>query len=319
LGEVSFYHELGRTGLVVSRLCFGALTVGPLQRNLTVAEGAVVIERALELGVNFIDTAELYGTYPYIREATRRGRHQPIVATKPYAFSREDMARSVERARRELNRDVIDIFLLHEQESELTIRGHREAFDYLQEQKAKGSIRAVGISTHAVAGVRAAANIPELDVIHPLINIKGMGIIDGSVGDMLGAIEAAVRAGKGLYPLKPFGGGNIIANVREALEFVLNIPGLASVAIGMKSAAEVEMNAALISGLPVPAEVEQAVNCQDHHLHIEGWCEGCGTCVPNCRYQALALEGKKVRVDRSRCILCGYCGAACPNFCIKVI
>jgi aryl-alcohol dehydrogenase-like predicted oxidoreductase len=65
------YTELGRTGLSVSRLCFGALTVGPLQSNLPLNEGAAVIRYALEQGVNFIDTAKLYGTYPYIREALR--------------------------------------------------------------------------------------------------------------------------------------------------------------------------------------------------------------------------------------------------------
>ncbi|MCL5290108.1 MAG: aldo/keto reductase, partial [Firmicutes bacterium] len=65
------YRVLGRTGFKVSRLCFGALTVGPLQAGLPVAEGAGVIRRAIDYGVNLIDTAELYGTYSYIREALK--------------------------------------------------------------------------------------------------------------------------------------------------------------------------------------------------------------------------------------------------------
>ncbi|HOK43584.1 MAG TPA: aldo/keto reductase, partial [Thermoclostridium caenicola] len=48
------YRFLGKTGIKVSRLCFGALVIGPLQRNLSVEEGAAVIEEALRLGVNFI-------------------------------------------------------------------------------------------------------------------------------------------------------------------------------------------------------------------------------------------------------------------------
>ena len=62
------YNSLGKTGIKVSRLCFGSLTLGPLQKNLSIKDGAAVIRRAAEMGVNFIDTADLYGTYPYIKE-----------------------------------------------------------------------------------------------------------------------------------------------------------------------------------------------------------------------------------------------------------
>ena len=60
------YRLLGQTGMKVSRLCFGALTIGPLQAKLPLGEGVAVIRAALAAGVNFIDTAQLYGTYPYI-------------------------------------------------------------------------------------------------------------------------------------------------------------------------------------------------------------------------------------------------------------
>ena len=66
------YVSLGNTGLTVSRLCFGGLIIGPLQANLPAGQGADVIVEALRLGVNFIDTAELYETYPHIREAIKR-------------------------------------------------------------------------------------------------------------------------------------------------------------------------------------------------------------------------------------------------------
>ncbi|HPU21418.1 MAG TPA: aldo/keto reductase, partial [Thermoclostridium caenicola] len=78
------YRFLGKTGIKVSRLCFGALVIGPLQRNLSVEEGAAVIEEALRLGVNFIDTADLYDTYPYIRRAIERSGIRPVIASKCY-------------------------------------------------------------------------------------------------------------------------------------------------------------------------------------------------------------------------------------------
>ena len=61
-------YELGNTGIRVSPICFGSLTIGPLQRNLPLKEGYQVLRRAIDLGVNFIDTADLYQTYPYIRK-----------------------------------------------------------------------------------------------------------------------------------------------------------------------------------------------------------------------------------------------------------
>ncbi|HBC91540.1 MAG TPA: aldo/keto reductase, partial [Pelotomaculum sp.] len=65
------YRVLARTGMQVSRLCFGALTISPLQAGLPLVEGARIIRAALEAGVNFIDTAELYSNYHYIREAIK--------------------------------------------------------------------------------------------------------------------------------------------------------------------------------------------------------------------------------------------------------
>ena len=111
------YVKLGNTGIQVSKLCFGALVIGPLQVNLPVDRGANIIKRGLELGINFIDTAELYGTYPHIKAAIKKSGKKPVVATKCYAYTKEGAAQSLEKARKELDMDVIDMFLLHEQES----------------------------------------------------------------------------------------------------------------------------------------------------------------------------------------------------------
>ena len=124
------------------------------------------------------------------------------------------MATAFEEARRELDRDKLDIFLLHEQESALTIKGHYEALEFLLEERAKGNLGAIGISTHAVAGVMAAADLPEIDVIHPIINRYGHGIIDGSRDDMLQAIEYAAAQGKGLYGMKALAGGCLLYTSR---------------------------------------------------------------------------------------------------------
>ncbi len=313
------YKKLGRTGIEVSRLCFGALTIGPLQANLAVTEGAGIIRKALELGVNFIDTAELYCTYPYIREAVRGFGRDVVIVSKCYAYTYQDMKESVEKALKELNRDYIDVFMLHEQESILTIKGHWEAIEYLLVAKEKGVVRAVGISTHHVEGVLGAATVPEIDVIHPLINMAGIGIRGGGRDDMLAAIRTAVNAGKGIYAMKALGGGNLISRTEEAFNFALSIPGVASVAVGMSALDEVEYNVRFFCGRPVPDSLKSAVRRRPRRLHIEEWCCGCGSCIKKCRSGALSIVAGKAVVDRSVCVLCGYCAAACPEFSIKVI
>lgn len=318
------YRELGGTGLVVSRLCFGVLTVGPLQANLPLPEASSIIRRALALGVNFFDTAQLYKTYPHIRQALNGFSGVVHIASKSYAYTYEGMRQSVEEARQALGMDRVSVFMLHEQESALTLRGHRPALEYLLEAKARGLIGAVGVSTHAVAAVRAATLMPEIDVIHPLINRAGIGILDGAADEMLAAIKEAKGAGKGIYTMKPLGGGHLMQGAAAAFDFLLQQPEIDAVAVGMKSVAEVELNARYFSGSRHEDEADLAalqarVAAQPRTLHVEEWCEGCGRCVEACPQGAIKVAGGRAASDPARCVLCGYCGAACPQFAIKII
>lgn len=312
------YRILGATGIKVSAICLGVLTIGPLQADLKVQDGAEVISHALENGINFLDTAESYGTYPYIREALATKRFKPVITSKSYAYTWQGMKESVERALDEMALTTIDIFMLHEQENEKTLKGHREALEYLVTAKQRGLIRSIGISTHSVAGVMAAADHPLVEVIHPLINKAGIGIMDGTPTTMGAAIQYARLRGKGIYAMKALGGGNLINQAYSALKYVSSIPGLASVAVGMKSRDEVDLNLAWLNGRRDP-ELEARVGCAKRRLHIESWCVGCGNCVDACRYQALSIENGRTMVDQRRCVLCGYCAAHCPDFCIKVV
>jgi len=315
------YSYLGNTGLLVSRLCFGTLTIGPLQKNLSLAAGASLIRAAIDYGVNFFDTAELYGTYSYLRRALQGIDPAVHIASKSYAYTAEGMRASLEQARRELDRDIIDVFLLHEQEGEHTLRGHREALDYLFEARAKGIVKAVGLSTHRVAGVLAAINTEGLDVIHPLINMSGIGIGDGSRSDMEAAIYKARCLGIGVYGMKPLGGGHLSRVAWQAMDYAFKLEGLDAIAVGMQSVAEIEANARFVDGLDSQSDWEKAYAAASRELFIESWCEGCGACIPVCPQQALRLNPDQTRVvvDPGMCIFCGYCGAACPQFCIKVV
>lgn len=313
------YNVLGQTGLMVSRLCFGGLTIGPLQSKRPLAEGAAVIRTAFDEGVNFIDTAELYGTYPYIREALTDARQDIIIASKSYAYTYEGMRKSVENACREVGRDYIDIFLLHEQSSRMTLKGHAEALAYLCDAKRQGLIRATGVSTHTIDVVRAAALIEEIDVIHPLINIKGIGITDGTADEMLKAIQFAVECGKGIYAMKALGGGHLNKMAAEAFAWILAQSGITSIAVGMQTIDEVLLNTAIFSGKAPDSILWGKVTATPRRLLVEDWCVGCGQCMSHCPMKAITVTDGKAKADQSKCILCGYCGAHCPEFCLKVI
>jgi uncharacterized protein len=314
------YIRLGNTNLKVSRLCFGGLTVGPLQANLPLEEGAKVIAKAFELGVNFIDTAKLYKTYPYIKRAMEiADKKDIIIASKSYDYTYEGMRESVMEAMEELGVKKIGIFSLHEQESKLTLKGHGDALRYLVDAKKMGLIDAVGVSTHAVEVVNAICNMPEVDVVHPILNIKGLGIIDGTVDDMLRAVEKAYKSGKGIYSMKPLGGGNLMASAEESLDFVLNNKFIHSIALGMQTVDEVYANVSKFEGKQIDTELLEKLKSRKKGLHIDYWCQGCGKCVEACKGKALKIEDSKAVVNGDKCVLCGYCSAHCPDFCIKIV
>ncbi len=184
-------RSLGKTGIEVSNLCFGSLTMTPFQANLPIEEGGgKLIKYAYDRGINFIDTAEIYDNYQYIRYALEGiEREDFVIATKCYAYTKNMAKESLELALKELGTDYIDIFLLHEQESIHTVRGHYDAIEYFLKAKDMGKIRAIGISTHRVEGVYAVTQYDELDVVHPIVNKAGIGIQDGTIQDMLNIIE----------------------------------------------------------------------------------------------------------------------------------
>lgn len=332
--------QLGRTGLEVSRLAFGSLTLGPVQTNMSPERGGELLAYAFARGLNFVDTAELYGTYPHIRAALRHVSVMPVIATKCYAYDRKTAQASFDQARRALDIETIDLFLLHEQETTLTLDGHREAFAFFLEQKEKGLIRGIGISTHAVEPVRALTQAKlgqndglwlgldshlyrEADVIHPMLNWKGLGLLDGTADDMVAATQAAHAAGLGLYGMKMLGGGHFLGQFDQALDFAFAQlkSHVASYAVGMQSEAEIDMNISLFSGLPVEQAALVQTRSKHRRLTVADWCSGCGACVSRCASGALSLDagtGQAV-VDPKKCVLCGYCAYGCRDFCLKVI
>ncbi|WAM30750.1 aldo/keto reductase [Caldicellulosiruptor naganoensis] len=313
------YVKLGNTSLVVSKLCFGTLTIGPLQKNLSIDEGAELLAYGYQKGINFVDTAELYDTYKYIKRSIEISEKRPVISTKSYAYDKKTAEASLKKAILELNVDYIDLFMLHEQEGDHTIKGHFEAIEYFLKAKEKGYIKHFGISTHYVKAVKDSLKYPEIEVIHPIFNFKGIGIVDGTINEMIEAVKEAYHRGKGIFAMKIFGGGNLLSDFKNALEFVFNFPYLHSVAVGMQSKFEIDYNVKCFEEKKIYLDDKLVENIKTKRLHVESWCEGCGRCVEHCHQRALRIKDGKVIVDYTKCLCCGYCSRYCSVFALKII
>lgn len=306
---------LGNTGIEVSRVGFGVLPIGPSQLALPVEKGAEIIKYAFRHGINFIDTAQYYRAYPYMSKALKDGEFDDIViCSKSLSADYNGMMEAILEARQELGREVIDIFLMHEvRHGQLEERAG--AWEALKDAKAKGLVRAIGLSTHHVDICMAAAKVPELDVVFPLINYAGLGIRKGNEfatkEEMMDSIRACHNAGKGVFSMKAFGGGALTVSYQEALNYVFSQPEIDSVMIGFGKTTEVDDLLSYLEGT-MEKDYNPDVSKKKVHINHED-CEGCGACKNACPAGAIYWgENGLAEVDHDKCLTCGYCSPVCP-------
>ncbi len=314
------YNLLGKSELKVSELCFGVLPMGPLQANIPINEGAQVILEALNSGINFLDTAQAYKTYPYIRKALNDYHGEVVIASKSHATGYEEMKEAVLEACKDMNRDYIDIFHLHAAREDKNVFQKREgALSCLVDLKKQGIIRAVGISTHALEVVEKASEVEDIDVVFPIINQIGLGIIGGTPEDMILAIRKVYRSGKGIYAMKALAGGYLINQIEKSILFVREIKEIQSTAVGMVHSQELEVNLKIFENKKIDQEELIKIGGNRKKLKVSRFCKGCGTCVEVCPNHALSIKNGKAFVDYNSCLTCGYCVPHCPLFALRIV
>ena len=307
--------RLGNTDLEVSIAGFGVLPMGPSQLALPVEEGAEIIRHALRNGINFLDTAQYYRTYPYISKALENGEFEDvIICSKSLCQDYEGMMDAILEARESLNRDVIDIFLMHEVRSG-QLEERMGAWQALKDAKEKGLVRAIGLSTHHIDITKAAASMEDLDVIFPLINYAGLGIRKGdefgSKEEMLQNMTDCHIAGKGIFSMKAFGGGSLTGHYQEALDYVFSKDCIDSVMIGFGKISEVDDLLSYLDG-SMDKSYNPDISKKKVYINQED-CEGCGACKAACPAGAIFYnENGLAEVDHEKCLTCGYCSPVCP-------
>ncbi len=308
-------NRLGKTDIYVSPVSFGVLTMGNSQLNLSLDEGAELIRYALSKGINFFDTAQYYRTYPYIKKALEDIEDKPVICTKSLCTSYEEMEYAISEAQREMDLDIIDIFLLHEVRQSPDFEMRKGAWQCLIDYKNKGVIRAIGVSTHHIDVTEKLSCVPECDVVFPLINYASLGIRKadgpGTCEEMADAIKKCSDAGKGIFVMKAFGGGNLTGHYVKALDYVSSLDGVDSIMVGIGKKEEIDRLTDYADG---KLSRDYTPDISGKKIHIDsGDCEGCGACISRCPNKAIFRNRSGLaEVDHNICLTCGYCAPVCP-------
>lgn len=218
--------ELGPRKIRVSRLAVGTGTNGVggasnQTRKLGVRGLADLFQAAYDQGVFFWDSADQYGTHPHVREALKRvPREKVVILTKTHASTEKEMRADMDRFRRELGTDYIDILLLHCMMDAGWPQRKRGAMEVINEFQQKGVVRTKGVSCHTMAALRAAAASPWVEVDLARFNPAGVQM-DASPAEVLPVLKQMKASGKGVIGMKIYGAGALRQRADECLRFAL--------------------------------------------------------------------------------------------------
>jgi aryl-alcohol dehydrogenase-like predicted oxidoreductase len=235
---------LGSTGIKTSRLAMGTGTVGSGHHSNQTALGVKGLSDLLlngyDQGLRFFDAADSYGSHPHVAEALKHvPRDQVTVLSKTWARDPASARADLDRFRRELGVDYLDVCLMHcVTEADWTER-FRGVMDVLSEAKQKGIIRAHGCSCHSIEALRTAAKSPWVEVDLARINPIGSHM-DADPQTVVSVLREMKAAGKAVIGMKILGQGDLRGRQSEALRYALSLGVLDAFTIGAESKAEQE-------------------------------------------------------------------------------
>ena len=236
---------LGKTGIRTSRLAMGTGTIGYAGHSNQTRLGTDPLTRMLvegyhENGLRFYDTADSYGSHPFVAAALKQvPRDKVTVLSKTDTRDPKGVRDDLDRFRRELGTEYIDVVLIHCVTEEDWTTRYRGVMEVLSEAKQKGVIRAHGVSCHSIGALRAAAASPWVDL--DLVRLNPVQAhMDADPGTVRGVIQQMRAQGKAIVGMKILGQGAMRDRPSEALHYALASGVLDAFTVGAES--QIEQN-----------------------------------------------------------------------------
>lgn len=244
--------QLGATGMNVPRLALGTGSFGwkktSAQKKMGEEKFLGMAQHAFDRGVRFFETADMYGTHEFVGKAMKKaGRENVTLLTKIMVYEHQDwykpepFQKSIDRFRKELDTDYIDILLLHCMVNTEWPDEYKRYMDDYSEAKQKGIVKQVGLSCHDFGALKIAAENPWADVLLARINYEGAKM-DGKPQDIMPVLKKAKDNGKGIIGMKIFGCGDLIRDDQrqKSLEYVIKSGNVDCMTIGFQSIEQVD-------------------------------------------------------------------------------
>ena len=234
--------SLGQTGIKTSRLACGTGTMGFNHRSNQSALGiqglADLLLQGYDQGLRFFDTADSYGTHAHVAAALKNlPREKITVMTKSWARDAAGMRADIDRFRKELGTDYIDILMMHCLTDNNWTEKSRGAMDAISEAQEKGIVRAHGCSCHTIGALRAAASSPWVQVMLSRVNPIGSHM-DADPDTVVATLRAGRQSGKAIIGMKILGQGDMRTRVDEALKYAFSLDLLHAFTIGAENRRE---------------------------------------------------------------------------------
>jgi len=235
--------QLGPMKVELSRLAMGTGTNGVggssnQTRKLGLGGLADLFKAAYEQGITFWDSADQYGTHPHLKEALKSvPRDKVTILSKTHASNEKEMRADLDRFRREIGTDYIDILLLHCMLDGDWPERKKGAMTVISEAREKGIVRTHGTSCHTLEALKTSARTPWVQVDLARINPAQVAM-DADPQTVIGVLRQMKAAGKGVIGMKILGAGRLRHKVDESLQFALSLDCVDCFTIGSESRAE---------------------------------------------------------------------------------
>jgi len=244
---------LGKSGIRSTLLGMGTGFSG-YNRSSNITRAGVaesLIRQAYEKGIRFFDCADSYGTHPFTAAALKGiPRDSYTLSSKMWVgqggipeAERPDADVVIDRFRRELKTDYIDIVQIHCMTDPRWTDKQKRQMDILENLKAKKIIRAHGASVHSLDAMEACAESPWVDVVHVRINPFGEAMDKSDPATVIPVIKKLHDAGKGVIGMKLIGNGNFRNDsnkIDSSLKYVLGLGSVDMIIIGFEKPEQID-------------------------------------------------------------------------------